>query len=404
MTEGRSVKSRAKSVSGQLARSAVPLLFGIQDRRASRELGTVRSRVLVERHEVDLGAAKLVVRTTSSSHDGAIPASGGVQLRRELPAVDELRDVVYVPAGFGGHEGGAQVLCSQDGRVIKASRVESEPGGPVVAWASRTPPDFRAPPASDVVDSAVIYVGHLATHFGHFLTEGVSRLWFPVLHEQSALPLVFHGPEAALRIGFVGEFLHALGLEASRFLPLNRPTLLRQVIIPGFSSALQWKLHDVHIELLRRAGSQLRQPRPASSSSRRPIYLSRSRLGSRQRRVAGERALEGLLTDWGVRVAHPEILSLRDQVMLFEDHRPVMGPMGSAHHTAALLEDPSHHVYLDVHGSLNPNHLLIDAASGDEVCIARCLEPILTPAQKSNRRLLPETPSLLEPLMSSDLN
>ena len=89
---------------------------------------------------------------------------------------------------------------------------------------------FQAP---DCREETVVYCGYMVNHWGHFLIEGVTRLWYFLEQDASVDKYVFFLDEGEQRQiqGNYREFFQLLGIwDKLEF--INRPTTFRRVIVP----------------------------------------------------------------------------------------------------------------------------------------------------------------------------
>lgn len=101
-------------------------------------------------------------------------------------------------------------------------------------------------------DEKVVYCGYLINHWGHFLAESVSRLWFALESKEEVDKYVFYLQENEQREikGNFREFLELIGIwDKTEF--INTPTTYREVIVPqnafllmGYSSAQFREIFD----------------------------------------------------------------------------------------------------------------------------------------------------------------
>ena len=92
------------------------------------------------------------------------------------------------------------------------------------------------------------------------------------------------------------------------------------------------------------------------------MYLSRSRLAETTFTNADETELEGLLSEFGVQIVHPEALSLQEQIELFNRHSVFIGLQGSAFHNKIWCLRPLTCFMLSPY--INENYFLFDAVKG----------------------------------------
>ena len=136
------------------------------------------------------------------------------------------------------------------------------------------------------------------------------------------------------------------------------------IIVPRCSIELGLTLHAAHLEVTRTIARHLLRD-GATKQNARPVYLSRTRLRSSGRTILGEEAVEQYCRSRGFLVVHPERMSLRNQVQLFNTHETFVGVLGSAFHSTLFrLVGPARHVYLYDSGRARPTYRLIDELMG----------------------------------------
>jgi len=106
-----------------------------------------------------------------------------------------------------------------------------------------------------------------------------------------------------------------------------------------------------------------------------PVFLSRTGADS-LRVIRGEAELERRLEQQGVRIVHPENLSLSEQIALFNTHKVFIGCWGSAFHNILFSLNPSvivtHVICEEVPHS---NFLMIDAIQRNAANYIRSAHP-----------------------------
>lgn len=197
---------------------------------------------------------------------------------------------------------------------------------------------------AETLAAPAIFGGCLIRHFGHFLHESLSRLWWlaPLADlegpaKEAALRLqqlegdvVFFMPrwldEGKTLLPYMEEILGLLHLPASRIRILQRPLRFRELWIPacvwGFGSdarAVDRQLGCDSRALLRHllASSQRPAspaPQPAATAK---LYVSRSGLPISLGRLLGDVVLDPLLEAAGYTVFHPERSSIAEQIRLY---------------------------------------------------------------------------------------
>jgi len=203
-------------------------------------------------------------------------------------------------------------------------------------WPDRLPelvPD-RLPDEPVVMecDEKVVWGGCVQSHFGHFLTESVARLW-PLLPggELEGLRVVCTGPSWK---PYEREWSEAFGVQTITA-PKDGIGRFTNVFVPEPAWLLNaWiapEIRDVHLHA--RSGMDV----PALSPQG-VLWLSRSEL-PREECVYDELLLEWLLREY-VTVTHPESRTLVEQIAAIEASDGVAGLVGSAFHTMIAAREP----------------------------------------------------------------
>jgi capsular polysaccharide biosynthesis protein len=270
---------------------------------------------------------------------------------------DELLDVkgaYFIPKSF--------CLFDSDGQRIPLSCSRRGPGLSEIFHANIEqihPPDDCAN-----IPDPLIYLSWLPAHWGHFLTESISRLW--ARSEQPELSRL-RGFFAHLEVlpPPILEFLNALGLDESRFLTSSKPVRLERCFIPAASFSNRAEAYAVHLASSRDVAQVLLGNVPISKSNQ-PVFLSRSKFKI-VRTLRHEAELEERLAAHGVLIVYPETMTLAEQVALFNTHSTFIGCFGSAFHGLAFSRSPRElTTQMLIDGMPNTNFLMFDALLGHD--------------------------------------
>jgi hypothetical protein len=255
------------------------------------------------------------------------------------------------------------------------------------------------------LDEEVVYLGWLfPNHFGHFLTESLARTWFLEQLDPS-VRVVFHHKGRAQRPpeGWALRILELFGVPRDRILVLDAPTRVRRMFVPEplFAPRSTAQDHKVraHQEMIRPYRTVASRIADAVKSSEQPVYLSRRLLSSGQRPIVGESELEGVLRENGFRIAHPQRMTIEDQIKLVNEHTDIFSSTGSAAHNVLFaLQSPRLHL-LTNEDRFSPNFFLFSAIAGAPTTFVNCLgrggRPRLSGAPKYTPQLV-QTPKIVE--------
>lgn len=193
--------------------------------------------------------------------------------------------------------------------------------------------------APEICDEPVVWGGGFLHHYGHFLTECVARLW-PLLPggELEGTPAVFTTPLDAPR---AHDWADAFGLRTLA-VPADRAVRFTRMAVPDPAWRLNaWiapEIRDIHLRV--RQGLDV----PAKPA-RDVLWLSRAKVRSSRRGAHDQCLLEWLLSEH-VTVAHPEQMTLGEQLGAIEASDVVAGFVGSAFHTLLMAAELPRCLYL----------------------------------------------------------
>jgi capsular polysaccharide biosynthesis protein len=270
------------------------------------------------------------------------------------PTITAVESAIFIP----GHD----CLYDSAGTRIRESCLLRGPGLEEVA--RRTQERIEVPSRLDIQGSDMIFGGWLPPHWGHFLTEGIARLWVVRRHRHlSGLPLLF--TTAIADIAPIKRFFIAADIPAAAITHFSKPTSIKRIHMPSASFRNRGTAHPIHLDLPHAVARQLRtEARPRWRTSSQPIYLSRTRLRG-QRRFRNEEMLEQHLASRGILAVYPEHLSFADQVRLVNEHDIFVGCWGSAFHNLAFRVEPtSAETHVICEAVVNPNFMMFDDLIG----------------------------------------
>jgi hypothetical protein len=205
------------------------------------------------------------------------------------------------------------------------NRRSGEQGAPV--------PRDLFPHVTDSDAPEAIYAGTLYVHFGHFLLESLARAWYA--REHPDVPFVWAGSHI-----WQGMELLPWQAEILDILQITNPTRIiadparfEVLHIPDIGYRYDDRFHPEHAAFLGRYEG----PEPVRH---RRLWLSRSKTGGKVRDLNAE-PTERRLAHAGWVIAHPETLSVREQLDHLARAEVVAGEEGSAFHALILLKDVS---------------------------------------------------------------
>ncbi|WP_262691748.1 glycosyltransferase family 61 protein [Kordiimonas aestuarii] len=214
----------------------------------------------------------------------------------------------------------------RQGAKLVAGKWDTTTGQSINTSQMNLPRDIE--PCKERLDGCHIFAGYLFPHYGHFLLESLSRLWFIKKHPE--IPLVWLGVHNQSTFNEIQRQLFDLyGLQNPMRL-VTEPTEVETLIVPHDGYIIHTRYSDEQRKALTLQGAKDCIPG-------KKVWLSRSRLD--RAIVFNEPALEEILAENGWTIFHPQEHSIRAQLDMLADAEHIAGVEGSALHTLVLMPE-----------------------------------------------------------------
>lgn len=252
-------------------------------------------------------------------------------------------------------------------------------------------------PTHNFIDETVVFAGggYIFSHFGHFLLEGLARL-YPALDEKyKNIKFVFVvGRKTKSLPAFVMNFLSGLGIGPDRIILINKTTRFRGVYVPPQGAVITQYISPIMGPVYDAISQNLGN---ADIETYDKIYLSRGKMNDG--RTFGENKIEKIFYKNGYKIIYPEKLPLSHQITLARNCKYMAGTAGTALHLALFMRAPGTVI------QIKRNSLPGDSAEiQNDICVARDLdfiyiagsiEKIPTAHFTSQPQILGVTPEML---------
>jgi capsular polysaccharide biosynthesis protein len=220
-------------------------------------------------------------------------------------------------------------------------------------------------------DQPLLYLGFFHPSYGHFLLEVISY-WWALLTEYGRYDryLIHVHDASVLQMAHVQACLAALNIKPEQIVHFDRPTRLRHVVVPDPSVQLNSHIHTQYRTLMEKIAVGLGAREYKQTDQ--PLYVSRRKLDFGKDRYIGEDKIEGFLAERGARVIHPQEMPFREQVKVFNEHRRILGMIGSGMHNIVLALQPKELTYFTTH-LINDNFFIVDSCfEADSTYVKAC--------------------------------
>ena len=187
-------------------------------------------------------------------------------------------------------------------------------------------------------DDTVIFIGNFIRQWGHFLTDGLSLLWFlfsPLFNQFKGSKIICTREN---NFSFSGPYLNLLsylGIDADKIFFVDNPTIFKKIIVPDYSFRNDGR--DVHfvtkdyINIINKIKSKF------SNNNGKKLYLSWKY--SSKGRSFGENKIEEFFKNRGFEIIYPEKESLENQLSLLCGCDVFASTIGSISHNTIFLKD-----------------------------------------------------------------
>ena len=196
-------------------------------------------------------------------------------------------------------------------------------------------------------DERVVYCGYLVPHWGHFLVEAATRLWYYLKKDYSIDKYVFFIEENSNRIisGNYKEFLELLGVW-DKIDIINAPVKYKEVIVPerGFKMGQFWS--DEFKSIYNTVAEAALEKNSETTSSDR-VFLSRSQLKAFSNKEFNMDMLDEFFQKNGYQVVFPEQEALSDLIQIIRNADTVATLSGSIQHNMLFASDSAKQIVLE---------------------------------------------------------
>lgn len=180
-------------------------------------------------------------------------------------------------------------------------------------------------------DETVVYCGYLVNHWGHFLIEGITRLWYFLENDETVDKYVFFLDENEEREikGNYRMFLELLKIW-DKLEIINRPTTYRRVIVPELGIHMRKSYTPKLLDVFDAVAANV-QVDPAWERPEK-IYFSRSQFQKGMQFEFGFDTLDNFFEKNGYTILYPEKVPLDRMIHYIRSAKVVASLSGSLPH------------------------------------------------------------------------
>lgn len=186
-------------------------------------------------------------------------------------------------------------------------------------------------PSSEYRDETVVYCGYMVNHWGHFLVEATTRLWYALKENPAVDKYVFFLEENQQRQikGNYQEFFQLLGIWDKLEL-ICQPTTYRHVIVPEISFQVMHSWSPEFLAVFDTVAANI-TPSPDWESPEK-VFFTRSSFAKDNNFDFGLECLDSFFRRNGYMVLAPETVSLSQMIHYIRNASEIATISGSVHH------------------------------------------------------------------------
>ncbi|MCI8588552.1 MAG: glycosyltransferase family 61 protein [Bacilli bacterium] len=205
------------------------------------------------------------------------------------------------------------------------------------------------------VNEKVIFFGPFVAHWGHFLCDQISRLWY-VLDHPNEYKIAYCSWGLELYGNFM-ELFELVGIPPEQIIDVSSPTCFQEVIIPDVSF-IPGEFYTDEFERL--IDHIVKNCTISKKNIPEKIYFTRSNLIGNNDKEHGEDNIATTLIHNGYEVLSPETLSLREQIFYINHAKQIAMLSGSIAHNLMFCRKETEVIIFNKIDLINDYQSVID--------------------------------------------
>lgn len=202
---------------------------------------------------------------------------------------------------------------------------------------------------TEKIDKTIIFMGPLKTHWGHFLIDFCTRLWF-LCESQTEYDIAYCGfqhKEKELPKEYV-EFFSLMDITKERLHDIRRPTAVEKVIIPEQSFVPGQYFYEEFLNIFNRVTQKVNKQKYQIYDK---VYFTRTKLYNK--REIGEELIEKIFSNNGFKVLSPEKLTVSEQIAYVSNCKVFASLEGTVAHNIIFAQKETKQIILTKHKYVN---------------------------------------------------
>lgn len=261
----------------------------------------------------------LFLKETEAVHDKKLVIS------RPLRVKNVDNGILIPSVGTGGYAG----LVDEDGEYEALSSFPTL--APLDGYVGKSDLDLNNLDVENFGNDEVIYLGHIRNHWGHFLMDSLSRIWY-LLQDNPNKKAIYFG-EKIVHENII-QFFEMIGIDINQLIFINKPTKFDNIIVPEASFVPGKHIHKDFLLAFDKITSNIEINHNIDK-----VYLSRTNLSSYGKTEWGENKIEEQFKQNGYKIVYPEKLSFLEQIKILKSAKEIVCVSGTLPHTLVFAQE-----------------------------------------------------------------
>ncbi len=216
-----------------------------------------------------------------------------------------------------------------------------------------------------VIEDKVIFIGILPKHWGHFITDTVSRLWFVLdagEYKNCKIAVCTWGWGNETKIsGNYADMFRYLGIDPEKIILVRDVIKAREIIVPDPVMGYETKYHRYYKDILEFAcQNALTDDAVKNLEPYKKVYFTRTHFLKSKLKEVGEKEIEKDFERAGYKIFAPESLSLCEQIFYIRHCERMAAISGTITHNAIFSKNGLGLTILNRTCVLNPPQVRIN--------------------------------------------
>ena len=269
-------------------------------------------------------------------------------IRREKISASCYQEAVILPQRKGRFMHGLGGVITAEGIYVEDSGIPNQFGGKY---------EYSV---SERKEETVCFCGYLIKHWGHFLIDAVSRLWYSLEHDAEIDEYVFVVEEGSRRKpeGNYAEFFRLLGI-LNKVRIIDTPTCFQKVLVPERSMAKNQYYSPLYLQLFDKISEKAMKEYPISDITDNKVYLSRNHfIGARVE--CGLDFVDHFFEKNGFTIIYPEEISLGEMIYMIRTATVCAAESGTLPHNFLFAQNQKDVIIIERQVTINQYQTEVD--------------------------------------------